>query len=68
MTLSPYMNTSVKMPKAMFDALQKHEITCCVTNVKSVTEDDVRSFLRTHYNDKMAESFKPSYLFSTQEP
>jgi hypothetical protein len=65
--LSPIINTDVKMPAAMMDALNIHEAICVVTKVESVTEESVREFLRNRYGAKFAASFKPEYLFSSQE-
>jgi hypothetical protein len=68
MNLTPIINTSVKMPRKMLDALNRHEAVCVVRGVQSVTEDQVRGFLRERHGDKLAADFRAEYLFSTQEP
>lgn len=64
MLLSPNINTDVKMPKKMMNALNRNEAICVVTGVKSVTEEDVREFLRKEYGEEFASKFKPEYLYS----
>jgi hypothetical protein len=64
MILSPIVNTEIKMPKQMLDALGLHETRCVVTGVKEVTEESVRSFLADRYGAKFASKFDPKFLFS----
>ncbi len=64
MILSPNINTDEKMPKDMMHALNRHEAICAVTGVKSVTDKQVREFLKKEYGGKFASKFKPSYLFN----
>ena len=65
MTLSPIVNTDVKMPAKMLDALGLHETICIVTGVHEVTERSVIGFLSERYGDKFAATFKPKYLFNS---
>lgn len=64
MILSPIVNTDVKMPAKMLDALGLHETICMVTGVHEVTEQLVVAFLVKRYGDKFAATFKPEYLFN----
>lgn len=64
MILSPIVNTDIKMPAKMLDALGLHETRCVVTGVKAVTEESVRAFLSDRYGEKFASKFDPKFLFS----
>jgi hypothetical protein len=64
MILSPIVNTDIKMPKQMLDALGLHETRCVVTGVSVVTEESVRAFLSARYGKKFASKFNPKFLFS----
>jgi hypothetical protein len=67
MNLSPIVNTDVKMSAKMMDALGLHETRCIVTGVHEVTEESVKAFLANRYNEKLANSFEPKFLFSSQD-
>lgn len=67
MTLSPIVNTDIKMTAKMLEALGLHETRCIVTGVKSVTEESVRAFLAERYSEKLASTFDPKFLFSSQD-
>ena len=57
------VNTDVKMPKKMLDALTLFE-THCVGNMKHETnEDEVKSFLASLFSEGFSEQFKPEYLY-----
>lgn len=60
--LTPYVNTDVKIPKSVLDALTLHEFSCAARNVATVTPESVRQFLSTRFDDSMASKFKPEYL------
>lgn len=64
--LSVYVNTEVKMPKRMFDAIGIFEAICCVTGKKTCTEDEVRAYLREKHGDKLADAFRPEYMFKSR--
>jgi hypothetical protein len=64
MILSPIVNTDIKMPKQMLDALGLHETRCVVTGVSVVTEESVRAFLSARYGENFASKFNPKFLFS----
>jgi hypothetical protein len=66
MTLSPIVNTDIKMPAKMLDALTVHETRCVISGVKSVTEESVKAFLTDRYGEKLASTFDPKFLFSSQ--
>lgn len=66
MTLSPIVNTDIKMPAKMLEALGLHETRCVVTGVSEVTEDAVRAFLSDRYGEKFASTFDPKFLFNSQ--
>lgn len=59
----PMVNTEVKMPKKMFDALTVYEGVCAVTHVKSTDTEKVKAYLREKHGEKLAEQFKPEYLY-----
>lgn len=67
MTLSPIVNTDIKMPAKMLNALNLFETRCVVTGIKSVTEDNVREFLTDRFGEKLACKFDPKFLFSSQD-
>jgi hypothetical protein len=67
MTLSPIVNTDVKMSAKMLNALGLHETRCVVTGVCSVTEESVKAFLANRYGKKLAKNFNPKFLFSSQD-
>ena len=67
MTLSPIVNTDIKMPAKILEALGLHETRCIVTGVKSVTEESVKAFLANRYNEKLASTFEPKFLFNSQD-
>ena len=67
MTLSPIVNTDIKMPAKMLEALGLHETRCIVTGVKSVTEESVKAFLTDRYSEKLASTFKTKFLFNSQD-
>lgn len=65
MFLSPIVNTDVKMPRKMLNALGLHETRCVVTGVTQTTEESVKAFLTEKYGEELANKFNPSFLFST---
>jgi hypothetical protein len=67
MNLLPIVNTEVKMPKKMLDALTLFETYCVVSNISSVTYQSVIDYLTSHYGIELSQHFKPEYLFSTQD-
>jgi hypothetical protein len=66
MTLSPIVNTDIKMPTKMLNALGLHETRCVVTGVKEVTEESVKAFLSDRYGENFASTFDPKFLFNSQ--
>lgn len=66
MTLSPIVNTDIKMPAKMLNALGLHETRCVVTGVSEVTEQSVKAFLTERYGEKLANTFDPKFLFNSQ--
>ena len=67
MELSPIVNTDIKMPAKMLEALGLHETRCVVSGIKSVTEESVRKFLADRYSENFANKFDPNFLFSNQD-
>ena len=61
--MKPYVNTDVKMPKKMLEALSLHETFCIMSNIKEVTEDSVKDWLINNFNDGIAKEFKSEYLY-----
>lgn len=61
--MKPIVNTDVKMPKKMLDALALFE-TYCVGNKKQETNEiEVKEFLTSLYSKKFADQFKSEYLY-----
>jgi hypothetical protein len=52
------------MPKDILEALTLHEFYCIGSKIKEVTPESVKDFLTARYNKKMADKFKPEYLFN----
>ena len=67
MNLSPIVNTDVKMPAKMLEALAILETRCAVTGVTRITEESVKTFLTERYGEKLASKFDPKFLFSIQD-
>ena len=65
---SPIVNTDVAMPQEMLEGLTAHETFCIMSKINAVTVDNIKSFLSNHYDDKLANQFKPEYLFSNPAP
>lgn len=61
--MKPYVNTDVKMPKKMLEALSLHETFCIMSNINSVTELSVKEWLAKNFNQKIADAFKSEYLY-----
>ena len=61
--MKPYVNTDVKMPKKMLEALSLHETFCIMSNIDTVTESSVKEWLAKNFNQKIAEAFKFEYLY-----
>lgn len=59
----PVVNTDVKMSKKMMHSLNIFEAVCAVRGVNEVSETDVTIFLTEKYGPKIADLFKPEYLF-----
>ena len=64
MLLSPIVNTDIKMPRKMLDALGLHETRCVVTGVTQTTEESVKAFLTERYGEELSSKFQPAFLFS----
>ena len=65
MKLAPVINTDVKMPARMLDALNRFEAICAVSGVFDVTDADVHKFLAAEYGERFASSFRPEFLFNS---
>jgi hypothetical protein len=52
------------MSKDILEALTLHEFYCIGSKIKEVTPESVREFLTLRYSEKMANKFKPEYLFN----
>ena len=61
--MKPYVNTDVKMSKKMLDALSLHETFCIMSNIEEVTENSVRNWLLSNFNESIAKEFKSEYLY-----
>jgi elongation factor P--beta-lysine ligase len=63
--LTPFVNTDIKMPKKLFDALTLHEVSCCAQEISIVTPESVQAFLTERFTADLAAKFKPEYLISS---
>jgi hypothetical protein len=61
--MSPYVNTDVKMPQSMLEALSLHETYCVMSNINTVTELSAKEWLAKNFNQKIADAFKSEYLY-----
>jgi len=61
--MKPYVNTDIKMPKKMLEALSLHETFCIMSNINTVTESSVKEWLVKNFNQKISEAFKSEYLY-----
>ena len=60
--LTPYVNTDVKIPRKLRDALTLFETSCCMRGIKTVTASDVQKFLTDSFDTSLASTFNPAYL------
>jgi hypothetical protein len=63
--LTPYVNTDVKIPKKLRDALTLFETSCCMRGVKTVTALDAQQFLAEHFDNNLASTFNSEYLLKS---
>ena len=63
--LTPFVNTDVKIPRKLRDALTLHETSCCMRGVKTVTAADVRQFLTDRFDGNLATLFNSAYLLKS---
>jgi hypothetical protein len=61
--MKPYVNTDVKMPKKMLEALSLYETFCIMSNIDTVTESSAKEWLAKNFNQKISEAFKSEYLY-----
>jgi hypothetical protein len=61
--MSPIVNTEVKMPQHMLEALTLHETFCVMSNINTVTELSAKKWLAKNFNQKIADAFKSEYLY-----
>lgn len=66
--MSPIVNTEVKMPKDIFDALVLHETYCVVSGIESTTPEQVKDWLFNRFGHGISNKFKESYLINNQAP
>jgi hypothetical protein len=66
MNLLPVVNTEVKMPKKMHNALALFETYCAVSGIETVTYQQTIDYLKKHNGIELSQFFKPEYLFSNQ--
>jgi len=66
MNLLPVVNTEIKMPKKMHNALALFETYCAVSGIEIVTYQQVIDYLTKHNGIELSQVFKPQYLFNSQ--
>ena len=64
--MSPIVNTEVKMPQRMLEALTLHETYCVMSSITKVNESEVRQWLLKNFDQNMSDEFSADYLFNTQ--
>jgi hypothetical protein len=64
--MSPIVNTEVKMPQRMLEALTLHETYCVMSSITKVNEAEVRQWLLDNFDQHMSDDFSSDYLFNTQ--
>jgi hypothetical protein len=62
-SMFPVVNTEIKMPKSMMNALSLFETHCVCLGIAEVNLDEVLDFLTKHYDESFANKFKIEYLF-----
>jgi len=63
--LTPYVNTDVKIPHKLRNALTLYETSCCMRGVKTVTAANVRQFLTDRFDSNVAALFNSAYLLKS---
>jgi hypothetical protein len=66
MNLLPVVNTEIKIPKKMHNALALFETYCAVSGIEIVTYQQVIDYLTKHNGIELSQGFKPQYLFNSQ--
>jgi protoporphyrinogen oxidase len=66
--MSPIVNTEIKIPQDIFDALVLHETYCVVSGIESTTPESVKQWLFDRFGETIADKFNESYLFNNQVP
>lgn len=61
--MKPIVNTDVKMPKKMMRALTLFETYCMCHQKKETNTDQVKEFLKDHFNEDLANSFNDNYMY-----
>lgn len=61
--MTPFVNTDAKMPAEMLEALDLFECECVGKRVEEVTEDEVLTYLKNNFGEKLSAQFKRQYLY-----
>ena len=61
--MKPLVNTDIKMPKKMFDALCLFETFCIGSQINETTENEVKSYLTKLHGVKFSNNFNKNYLY-----
>jgi hypothetical protein len=59
----PVVNTDIRMPKSMMEALSLFETQCVMLKIEEVNLEDVLDFLTKNYDKNFANKFKIEYLY-----
>ena len=62
-SMYPVVNTEIKMPKSMMNALSLFETHCVCLGIEEVHLDEVLDFLTKNYEENFAKKFKIEYLY-----
>jgi hypothetical protein len=57
------VNTNIKIPKKIMECLTLFETYCVIKNIQETNKDEVRSFIKEYYDEKLANKFKSKYLY-----
>jgi hypothetical protein len=59
----PVVNTDIRMPKSMMEALSLFETQCVMLKIEEVNLEDVLDFLTKNYDKNFGNKFKIEYLY-----
>jgi hypothetical protein len=61
--MTPIVNTEINMPDDMLKALSLFETFCIMSQIKNVTEEQVKNWLIKNNYNNLALKFQTNYLY-----